>query len=232
MFLRSLNLTLLFSALLFTQSGPPSFDAAEIKLVKPSGNARVSGDYQHGRLIVHNATLHMLINSAYGTRFDLIVGGPKWMDADLFDIAAKADPATTEAESRLMLRTLLEERFHLQTHHDPRPSAVFALVVAKGGPRFQKTPEGSAERQGCYGSPFVCHKVTLSDMAGMLPNIAGREIDRLIVDLTGLEGRYDIPLPHEGRSVFDSLAAAGLQLEPRKHAIDYLVVDRADRLPD
>ena len=227
MLLRSLSLITLCAAV-HAQPKPLSFDAAEIKPVKPAGDARVSGDYQHGRVIVHNATLHMLINTAYSVRFDHIKAGPGWIDSDLFDVSAKADPATTEADSRLMLRTLLEEQFHLAVHHEAKPTAVYGLTVAKGGPKFQKTPEGATDKWGCYGEPVVCHRTMLSELANMLPSMT-QEIDREVVDFTGLEGRYDIPLSKGRRLIFDSLAAAGLRLEPRKHDVDYLVIDRADR---
>jgi uncharacterized protein (TIGR03435 family) len=231
--MRKLTLaSLTFCIPLWPQTALPQFEAAEIKPVKPPAGARVSGDFQHGRLFVHNATLHMLVNSAYGTRFDHITGGPGWMDSDLFDIAAKADPATTEAESRLMLRALLEERFHLVSHHEQKTVAAFELHLAKGGPKFELTPEGSTDRQGCYGTPPACHRFTLSDLAGMLPNMAPNDIDRPVVDATGLSGRYDIPFPRGGRFVFESLAAAGLALEARKTEIDFLVIDRADRIPE
>jgi uncharacterized protein (TIGR03435 family) len=175
--LRFLSLAL-FCTASYAQPVPLSFEAAAIKAVKPGGDARVSGDYQHGRVIVHNATLHMLINTAYSVRFDHINGGPAWLDTALFDVAAKADPATSEADSRLMLRTLLQERFHLAVHHEATPAAVFALTVAQGGPKFEKTPEGSTDRWGCYGSPPVCHRVMLSELATILPNMAPQDIDR------------------------------------------------------
>jgi uncharacterized protein (TIGR03435 family) len=232
MIVRFLAGVLVLCAGVRAQPRAPAFDAAEIKPVKAAGDARVSGDFQHGRLVVHNATLHMMINTAYGVRFDLITGGPNWIDTDLFDLAAVADPATTDAESRLMLRTLIEERFHLAVHHDSRPRAVYALLPAKTGVKLQPLPPDSPGRAGCHGFPLACHKFNMTDLAAMLPNI-DREIDRPVLDLTGIEGRFDFTLDWGGRSgrgLPDALADLGLRLEPRKEAVDYLVVDRAERL--
>jgi uncharacterized protein (TIGR03435 family) len=222
--------------LLQTAAVPSEFEAAVIKLAKPSAaDSSLSGDYQHGRLVIHNATLRVLINTAYGVRTDLITGGPSWIDEDYFDVAAKADPATSEADSRLMLRKLLEETFKLAMHHESRPREVFALTVAKTGLKIQPTPEGSAVQSGCSVTPLVCHKVALSILAQMLPGVAPRDIDRPVIDLTGLSGYYDFRLSYRSRSgqtVFEALGELGLQLEPGKHPTDVLVIDSVARLQE
>jgi uncharacterized protein (TIGR03435 family) len=228
-------LVALASVGLAAQSAPPlSFDAAEIKAVKPSGTAQVSGDYQHGRLIIHNATLHMLINSAFGIRFELIKG-PDWIDTDLFDIAAKTNSATSESDSKLMLRTLLAERFKLATRVEPRDAAVYALVLVNRGSKLQPTPAESPDRSGCRGMPLTCHKLSMSALAQMLPMLGRPDIDRMVVDLTGMAGYYDFSLAYShttGRSIFDAIGELGLRLEPRKHTIQDFVIDHAERIPE
>ena len=154
--------TLLFltAAAIFAQPGqPPAFEAATIK-VNASSDPE-SGDFVHGRLTLHRAPLRDLIGSAYGIRNDLIQGGPKWVETTRFDVAAKADPATAEATSRLMLQTLLAERFRLIVHRGESVTSVYVLKVAKNGPKLQPSPPDSRARKGCVGSaPLICHDVT------------------------------------------------------------------------
>ena len=77
-----------------------------------------------------------------------ISGGPAWIRTERFDITAKVDEAEAQAFSklspydlktqlRLMLQSLLEERFHLQVSFATKQLPLFALVVAKGG--FKRT---------------------------------------------------------------------------------------------
>jgi uncharacterized protein (TIGR03435 family) len=67
-----------------------------------------------GRYTATNVTLRMLVKTAYSLHDDQIIGGPSWIDADRFDIAAKAESAATPSafrdQARLMLRPLRAER--------------------------------------------------------------------------------------------------------------------------
>ena len=75
-------------------------------------------------------------------------GGPDWLDADRFDVEATApgvpdSPRGTFPSPLLaMLRSLLEERFQLQTHFEAKELPVFALVLARRdgtlGPRLRR----------------------------------------------------------------------------------------------
>jgi uncharacterized protein (TIGR03435 family) len=111
------RLSLVFAAIVasFAQTGSPAFEAARIKADKTSDTE--SGELEHGRYTVHHATIRHLVGAAFNIQVDLVKGGPDWVDNDRFDVAAKADPATSESTSRLMLTTLLAERCKLAVHH-------------------------------------------------------------------------------------------------------------------
>ncbi len=80
-------------------------------------------------------------------------GAPTWVTgsfdspAEFFDISARA-PADTAAETtidqmRLMMQSLLADRFHLAIHYTTADAPVFALVLAKPGvtgPNLQPHP--------------------------------------------------------------------------------------------
>ena len=84
-----------------------------------------------------------LIATAYGEDGEKILGGPSWLDMDRFDIAAKA-PANTSPETvKLMLQTLLADRFKLKIHTDKKPMPAFVLTLGKGKPKLKES-DGSA----------------------------------------------------------------------------------------
>jgi uncharacterized protein (TIGR03435 family) len=83
--------------------------------------------------MLNGQTLKGLICLAYHVKTNQVAGGPKWLDADGFDINAKAEGPANESELLLMLRTLLAERFQLVFHHEQQIASAYALVVAKNG---------------------------------------------------------------------------------------------------
>jgi uncharacterized protein (TIGR03435 family) len=153
-----------------------------------------------------------------------------------------------------MLQTLLAERFKLAIHQEQKITAVFALVAAKGGLKLQAAA-GSGQPK-CGRGPgaeglnhTVCTNFTMTDLAAWLPTrIAPSFIDRPVVDLTGLNGTYDIKLdwvprpvvadaadgPDEaaGDTVFDALdKQLGLKLEERKLPLPVIFIDHVERTP-
>lgn len=104
-------------------------------------------------------TARMLVETAYLTNgmFEidadqLVVGGPKWIDSNRFTIEARAGgPPPTEAELKLMLQTLLADRFKLTLHRETKGDIpAYALVLAKDGPKF-KQAAGTEDHPGITG---------------------------------------------------------------------------------
>jgi uncharacterized protein (TIGR03435 family) len=142
-----------------------------------------------------------------------VVIGPDWINSEMFDIEGKAESPTTEAQLKLMLQTLLVERFKLKVHREEREMPVYALVASKNGIKFPKAPTdrdcgeqkrsdhryelGATDLAGqCHG--FVPDKgaltgrsVDMNDFAEMLAIWAGRKV----IDKTGIDGLFDIRLP-------------------------------------
>ena len=128
------------------------FEVASIKLNPACGGGRGSGPPTPGRLEITCASLHDLIQQAYGIfangpKFTLkrlrITGGPAWLDSDAYTISAKADGGTPIWQMNgPMLQALLEERFALKLHREMREGSVYDLTIAKGGPKLKATPEG------------------------------------------------------------------------------------------
>jgi uncharacterized protein (TIGR03435 family) len=92
-------------------------------------------------------TLRDLIMLAYGIGAPQIQGpgflnGRPDSPADRFDVVAKVPAGATPEHVPLMLRALLAERFHLNFHRESKAMQIYALEVAKGGPKMKESPEG------------------------------------------------------------------------------------------
>jgi len=118
-----------------TTASRPSFEVAS---VKPNITGRRSGNIQPGRLAQGGVTLRQLARMAYGT--NQIVGGPGWIDSELFDIEGKGSfdlsgfvggPDGSPPRVYLMLQQLLEDRFKLAVHKAMQERPVYALVTAR-----------------------------------------------------------------------------------------------------
>ena len=206
---------------------------------------------QNGQVKLRNATMRQLITQAYKEVFrdEYLTGGPNWLDSDHFDLIAKA-PAETPADTlRLMLQSVLAERFHLQVHREQKPMPVYALAAGKNGPKLRPAAgPGEAECKPVAGSGAeigqhrACHNLTMAILAERLPGMAPVYVDRPVVDLTGITGAYDFQLDWTprppgtdvaaGATMFDAVdKELGLKLEERKLPMPTIVIDRVDRTP-
>lgn len=187
------------------------FDAAEVRPSKP-GAAQNTEHSQNGRLDLQGFTLKGLISMAFAVEDDAVVGGPKWLESDRFDVIAKAGtPAPDGMEG--MLKTLIVQRFKLATHNDTQPLPVFALVLGKGSPKLKKS-DGSA-RSDCKrgvalnGLTYACQNTSMAQLAERLPDVAGNYIIHPMVDLTGLRGAYDFSLTWTPKARLARVAGRG-----------------------
>jgi uncharacterized protein (TIGR03435 family) len=212
---------LCFAGVLSAQ--PPLRPAFEVATIKPNPNCTPSGGAPTpGRLDIKCTTLRELIRGAYGifagekiaSRMLDVVGGPSWLDSDRFDLSAKAEGAAgIQKMIGAMLQSLLEERFQLKVHVEPRDKPVYFLTVAKES-KLTPSKEGSCvpidlnnlpkpgdpQPKFC-GMPRTSFKNGLisSDVFGAsMEELAGRMlanvVDRPVIDKTGLTGRFDIHL--------------------------------------
>lgn len=83
------------------QSGQRLFELASIRR-NLSGRTPSAVYFQEGRFVVENTSLKMIIAYAYNVKDFQISGGPSWLDAEKFNIAAKEEDS--DARSRQGLR--------------------------------------------------------------------------------------------------------------------------------
>jgi uncharacterized protein (TIGR03435 family) len=235
----------------------PKFDVADISLRFHTGTTNqpfvTGGVLRGGRYDLRNATMVDLIAAAYDiTDHDLIVGGPAWLDRNRFDIAAKAPQGTSPDNVKLMLQTLLIDRFKLVSHKDSRPMSGYTLTLGKDK---HKLKEASGPGSGCQGNPppnppppipintGSCKGVTMEQFAQLLRQIGGGYINTPVQDQTGLKGYWDFdvkftPFPAMQRAGSDGISIfamveqqLGLKLEQGRVPTPVFVVDTVNAEP-
>jgi len=226
---------------------PPAFEVASIKPSKAEpGSSGITSD--KGRISARNVTLRRCIRGAYNVPETQVLGGPKWIDDERYDIDAKAASPAGDNDLMIMLQSLLAERFNLVFHREKRPMSGYALVVGKGGLKIQHSARDA---------PSFTHarRGGIDAQASTMANLAQKLTDALhlpVADFTGAEGEFDFKLqwtPEDasarppsggnktgsaaadaGPSIFAALQEQlGLKLESRKVPTEVLVIDRADK---
>ena len=241
-----LALTLFICAGCFAQSAPVAFETASIH---PNPRVeRQETQVSPGNLVMRNQPLFFLVQWAWDVTPSQI-DAPPWSMEACFDIVAKAPASGSgpadETQMRLMLQTLLADRFGLKLHKEARVMPVYAITLAKGGPKFQESPtEGSFAIERNNPVILNAHHARMSDLA---QGISG-EVGRPVVDDTGLTGRYEIHMdlsPYLNRAdgagdgQLDLMSILftgfqdllGLKLEARKQSVDVLVIEYAEKTP-
>lgn len=235
-----LRLTAIFSFSLFlvnaasAQTGP----AFEVASIRPANGQsadysvtlgiRIDGAQIHGQMALKD-----YIRIAYRLK-DYQISGPDWLGSERFDITAKIPEGAAPGQTPEMLQALLTERFQLKAHREKKDFPVYALEVAKGGlkvgenapdPDLNKPgrPEpveasGTGSGQGVSvnlgrgssytfaNNRFEGKKLTMAELAGSLDQF----LDRPVVDLTNLTGRYDFTFDITEEDYRNMLIRAGV----------------------
>jgi bla regulator protein BlaR1 len=228
------------------QSGAqPKFEVASIRLADSVGGSvrQIKPD----GLTYRNRSLAEYIRLAYGVESYQLTHGPAVSLAERYDIVAKAAIPVPESQIKLMLRSLLEDRFRLSVHREMKELPVYVLTVAKDGPHFKASQDEGPMVAAPKDGSFLYKRTSMAYLAGtVLSNLPS--LDRPVLDRTRLEGIYDFSLklfdPDNARVESDpkgdtqqqmdnglsaSLKELGLKLESQKASVDILVIDHAEK---
>jgi uncharacterized protein (TIGR03435 family) len=125
------------------ESTKPSFEVASVKPNNSGASNSSTQTRPGGRFTAANVPLRILLREAYRLQDFQLIDAPDWTRTERYDIAAKADGDPEYAEMRLMIQTLLADRFSLVVHNETRELPIYALVVArpdgKLGPQLFKS---------------------------------------------------------------------------------------------
>ena len=216
---------------------PTEFEVAEVKPSDPEQRGMRFNIQPGGRVNMSGVTLKFIIQQAWNITDDMLVGAPKWMDTDRFDIIAKApSTAAPPAEGAApgpgngpgvdidtvwtMIRSLLVERFKLATHEETQPVSAYTLMAVK--PKMKKADSASRTRYKEGPAPDAkdprkanpvlsrlvnCQNMTMDQFAEKLQGIAPGYIHSPVLNATGLEGGYDFTLSFSPAGMGNALAA-------------------------
>jgi len=236
-----------------------SAEVFEVAVIRPNpgdttGHSHIWSSPADGHLKAQNVTAMGLIQFAYAMPETRIVGGPGWARSAKWDMEAKADasvdeqlrgldPGEARQRKQHMLQALLADRFGLKVHEETRVLPVYALVVAKGGFKFQpSTMNGTSISNGNGRIAVQGSDHTVALLAEQL----ARTLGRVVVDKTGVDGRFDLTLQWssddasqggpgaaslaaDGPSLFTAIQEQlGLKLESEKGPVPILVIDHLE----
>jgi uncharacterized protein (TIGR03435 family) len=237
------SLAVLASAHLCGQASH-EFEVATIKPAPPQSEGwtqtQMSSDADSGKLTYSNVNLKEVIGKAYQVqRYQ--INGPDWLETERFDVVAKFPPHSAAEQVPLMLQALLADRFKLTVHRETKELPVYALTVAKNGPKFNTAETATGITSNSNRTQWhVVATVSMEGFAEFLTSEAGRPV----LDKTGLRGSYKMTLDWardnapagNDAATLPSLFTAlqeqlGLKLESTKGSVEMLVVDHADRTP-
>lgn len=232
----------------------PAFEVASITPCPP-GTPMPSGEhtgvvqftYPGGNFTARAFTVKFLLEWAYDILPAQHSSGPAWMGSDRYDIVAKAPGSATDEEMKLMLRALLADRFQLKFHRQKKETAVLVLSIGKTTPKLYAPHEDEKHaiqvepRMGADEKPESFHVVATRFTVTQLLQTFARQLDRVIVDETGLQGDFDFAFDltpdHASPNPLDPslLIAAmqqqlGLNVTSRKQAVDFFAIDSAEKV--
>jgi uncharacterized protein (TIGR03435 family) len=252
---------------------PFKFDVVSIRPADPVPQGRrrlISFEFTDDGLVATNDTLLMMLMFQHQPDLQMdmsrIVGGPDWARTLQWDLHAKVadsdiaewsklahdSSAPAQARHRAAVEAMLAEQFKLKTHVETKEGTVYALVVAKGGPKLKPSTSDAPPRM-VMGQGGLGHLTVERTTIGAMVPLFAQELGRPVIDKTGITGKYDLtlewtpaqaapgapsadagqaipPSDPSAPSLFTALQEQlGLKLEPQKGPIETLVIDHAEK---
>ena len=235
---------------LSAQAPRPAFEVASVKKLAeriPQSPSQASA--RSAALYFANITVAGLAQYAYNVRDFGLVGGPEWIRRDLFEVNARAATEVSPDEKRLMVQSLLADRFKLVVRRDKQEMGFSQLVLARSdgrlGPNFTDCPDPNVPppmpRAPRGGMLWVVTCGTSADLA----QIASLNLRTPVVDKTGLTGRWHVEITFIDPRMPPSASGAqtsvvdpnltemrtalqeqlGLKLESTRGPVDVLVIE-------
>jgi bla regulator protein blaR1 len=245
----------------------PAFETASIRPTPPDSqcsNGSIIEPLPGGGLRVECVGLKSLLTWAYEVQNYQVSGGPSWMAAESWNILAK--PAAPEGPQdgpaeyakmndtqrtrymaiiRQRLQALLADRFQLVLRHESREQTVYALTIAKNGPKLKESADQSVSGFLKRGRGNITGKGAQMET---LVKFLAIDVLRPVADETHLTAHYDFTLDWTpdrpasatpgaetasdptGPTIFTAIEEQlGLRLESRKMPVDTLIIDRIEK---
>ena len=229
----------------FAQTQAASFDVASIRRAAPGAEQDRKVRLHPvrttpGNVVMRNVDVGIAIAWAYDAApFQL--AGQSLPDAR-YDIVAKAPGPATDEEMRVMMQSLLANRFGLKVHREDREMPGMVLLVAKDGAKLKAAEDQGESVFDPVPGKKIIHfgRISMPEFARLLSD----PMRKPVVDLTNLKGSFDFTLDgtkYEGapgerddetymvmRALQDEV---GLRIEPRKVTLNMVIVDHIEKNP-
>ncbi len=222
----------------------------------PSTGGPGTADPTH--ILWPGAALKFILTTAFDVKsYQLTI--PGWMDSERYDFAVAVPAGATRAQVRLMWQDLLAKRFGVVVHHETRDFQVDQLVVGRGGHKLLETADATPAVEGPpkfeNGKLVSIALITMfrDTPTGTVAQLTGKgqgmaalavllsnQLGHPVVDKTGLSAKYDFEVnfapPGPGADLGLDLGSAvqqqlGLRLVSGKAPLDFIVVDKAEKVP-
>ncbi len=122
------------ASVLWAQS--PAFEVAAVKPNHTEDHPRTYPRLHNGTFSAEAASMKTLLEIAYGFT-EQRINGPAWLDAERYDITARAPEGTADSQVMPLLQSLLEDRFRLKSHFEMKELPAYDMVVSKGGSKLK-----------------------------------------------------------------------------------------------
>ena len=213
---------------------PPPLPSFEVAVVRPSKNESKEAQVQFRSVdqVTFSGSERRLISLAWDISEKTIFDAPPFSDDKVWDIDAKLPtPDTPQVpgrrpgidfdQVRLMLQSLLAERFGLKAHTEERLGNAYTLLP--GTPKMKmadpanrasctdRVPPGEKDprAENPMATQYMrCTNVTIDQFARELQGYSGFVIKTPVLNKSGIEGRYDLALSFSGIHQLELLGLA------------------------
>jgi len=225
---------------------PPAFEVASVKPNNSGGTVAIRRP-PGGQWVATNASLRLLITWAYDITDERLVGGPGWLDSARFDVMAKApNENPTRDQVRLMVQSLLADRFNLRVHSEQRELPHYRLEMDTGGAKVRVLNNGAIASPDPFRMPGLGVLSGTHVTAAMLAKVLSGQLGRYVDDKTGFSSLFDFNLEWRPDEVAGDVSAdegarpsiftavreqLGFRLIPEKGPVPVIVIDHVDRNP-
>jgi uncharacterized protein (TIGR03435 family) len=197
-----------------------------------------------GAFVAANVPVVRLVAAAYDVDVIRVTGGPDWVRDYRFDVNARAAGDAPNEQLRLMLQSLLEDRFKLVVHTEQRETTVFSLVVERTDGRLGRNLQRvndcaeARSRKPAESPPAAAYEAAGCGPVSAIASMVSRLLRAPVVNNTAISGLFayslfyseavnatDLDVPSVPTALREQL---GLKLEPARGSVDVLVIDSVE----
>jgi uncharacterized protein (TIGR03435 family) len=134
---------LLILSVTATAQPRPTCEVASVRLNHEENPDPNFNSLRGGRLTITAESVRQLLQFAYSLKDFQILGAPAWADSEKYDVNAKADETHAHDDLKLLIRSMLQDRFGMKSHLETRELPVYFLRPGKNGTKLIRHDEGT-----------------------------------------------------------------------------------------